>query len=609
MTPVFLEVDSSFRDRKEWPNPAEFEIPLSISGRNANSLTAVDPVSTAAPLVSWRGNTFDLTQPYTSPTISMTAVASALDNLGNVIHASDNGQTSVFGIPTPPGVFQNIDNYYAGCNITLGGMSSRIITSYWNEDGSTLFNILTPFPLTQPQTSNIIISDSTNVDTTTMFVPAQTGSVDNEYVGGFLIDDTTGSFYPITAFKSISNTLSYLVSPGKSPPPSNHLFSIRYNAPNERGQLSSITPSTSNTTFILPESFFGRELAGSFLEVFETILSASGVLDPTLGDGLKTVALGNNHPMPDNFYTGYHLAPYGSPPRRITSYEASTTLVTLEKSFLSDQRGVAFVVAPIFSTCRQIQKFVSYRGELQHGTTQLSLVFPESTASSQNGYYNNLFIKMKTGAAAGEVRQIFSYYVTVAGKIAYLNNGFSVPVMVGDLFVITSGYVAAPFPFSLYLQSFNILPFSYDNLNPFNFTGTKLEGTRCRQLTLLSLGLPNLKLQSGTGGLIAFYPYIYVTLINQNYKAAYNSLPSNNTNAASVTFRIVLGNVLSPLQQRFVNLGGYGVSLKLPFTLYDNLLFRVTLPTGEVFQTIQQDNISPIPVNPKLQISALFRID
>ena len=29
----YIEIDSTFRNRKEWPNPAEFEILISQSGR------------------------------------------------------------------------------------------------------------------------------------------------------------------------------------------------------------------------------------------------------------------------------------------------------------------------------------------------------------------------------------------------------------------------------------------------------------------------------------------------------------------------------------------------------------------------------------------------
>jgi len=54
----YIEIDSTYRDRKKNPNPAEFEIVLSQSGTQNNLLTAVDPIATAAPRITYKPRNF-----------------------------------------------------------------------------------------------------------------------------------------------------------------------------------------------------------------------------------------------------------------------------------------------------------------------------------------------------------------------------------------------------------------------------------------------------------------------------------------------------------------------------------------------------------------------
>ena len=54
----YLEITSSRRNRKEYPLPAQFEIPLSQSGQKL-PIEALDPVSVACSEVQWLGNTFN----------------------------------------------------------------------------------------------------------------------------------------------------------------------------------------------------------------------------------------------------------------------------------------------------------------------------------------------------------------------------------------------------------------------------------------------------------------------------------------------------------------------------------------------------------------------
>ena len=55
----YIEIDSTYRNRKEWPSPAEFEVLIAQSGRK-DRINAQDPVSYAARSNNfyWNSNNF-----------------------------------------------------------------------------------------------------------------------------------------------------------------------------------------------------------------------------------------------------------------------------------------------------------------------------------------------------------------------------------------------------------------------------------------------------------------------------------------------------------------------------------------------------------------------
>ena len=56
---IFLELDSTFRDRNLWPHPGEFQVSFSQSGRSTNQ-DMVDPVCVAIPEKVWTGKFFNV---------------------------------------------------------------------------------------------------------------------------------------------------------------------------------------------------------------------------------------------------------------------------------------------------------------------------------------------------------------------------------------------------------------------------------------------------------------------------------------------------------------------------------------------------------------------
>jgi len=151
-----------------------------------------------------------------------------------------------------------------------------------------------------------------------------------------------------------------------------------------------------------------------------------------------------------------------------------------------------------------------------------------------------------------------------------------------------------------------ILNFSYDNLNPFVYTGslTSQQELVCYEIELLSLLLPTETLTVANGGAISYYPYVYVELSN-TCSTNRNIIYSNNPNSTKQLFRVPIFDIQdNPV---FTKIGG-GMSQTIKFKPNDTLFFSVTLPNGEVFQNIVPERFSPLSPEPRIQISAMFSL-
>ena len=154
-------------------------------------------------------------------------------------------------------------------------------------------------------------------------------------------------------------------------------------------------------------------------------------------------------------------------------------------------------------------------------------------------------------------------------------------------------------------RKIEILSFSYDNLNPFVYTGSLLSQQElvCYEIELLSLILPTEILSVGHGGLITSYQFVYVELSNTCSVGTRNIIYSNNPNSTKTLFKVPLFDIQDP--PYYIKVGG-GMTQTIKFKPNDTLLFSVTLSNGEIFNTIIQERFSPDKPEPRIQISALF---
>lgn len=154
-------------------------------------------------------------------------------------------------------------------------------------------------------------------------------------------------------------------------------------------------------------------------------------------------------------------------------------------------------------------------------------------------------------------------------------------------------------------RKIELLSFSYDNLNPFVYTGSVLSQQElvCYELDLLSLILPTEQLKVLNGGIITQYRYVYVELSNTCSVGTRNVLYSNNPHSTRAQFKVPIFDIQDP--PFFIKIGG-GSTQTIKFKPNDTLLFSVTMSNGDVFETICEEQFSPFAPEPRIQITALF---
>jgi len=261
--------------------------------------------------------------------------------------------------------------------------------------------------------------------------------------------------------------------------------------------------------------------------------------------------------------------------RTITDYDGTTKIATLDSAF-----GGGWANTDSYQIRREEP---IYQGTLTAGTISTA-TFPAAVGTRD---YTGFYVYITAGAASGDVRRITAYDTTT--RVATVGPNFS----------------AAPGA-----VTFEILAFTRDNYYPMVFTGSQLsnQNMACWEITLVSLTLPNLTLI--TGGRSVVYPYFLVEISNRGDSSARNRdlIYSNNPEATRAVFQAVTSDTSSVSSTNFIKLDGSGATQTMKFKPNDTLYVRVFTPTGQLFQTVTSDDLSPLPPNPLLQMSAFLAI-
>jgi len=606
----YIEIDSTFRDRTQWPLPGEFVVLISQSGRKGVQ-DAVDPYSTAAAKTKWSSNNFQADN-LTSPSITVSVETTS----GTFGEAGDNNTILVIG---SPGELQRIEQYYDSAVIVNAAGDRRRITGYrYLGNDRAEITIFSAFPAFLADGVPLIIEDPTDVSSPSyplFFVPAG-NSGSNSYIGCYLYNESRQESRPVagydfsTHFLTVDTTGSQDSTVTTGPVTSwlvSDVYSIRRAQPGPCVTLTGTTANTSSFNFSPTTNLSG--LRNSFLEKTDILTTAQRGGALTAGTA-SSVGLTVTSVAVDGFYNGCTI--------RMTS-GAATGLVSTISSYVS--AGFVATLTPGFPTAtppavgntyvlecpieaRRINKYIDYRASATGGSLS-TIEFP-TTASSTIGFYNGVYVD----AGASGIRLITNYSVTT--KTATVTPDFAVAPINGQAFTITSGVVSPSFTGSLLTNDVCILPFTADNLVPFVYTGSLVSQQEmvCYEMELLNLVLPNQTLSVGAGSRTSFYQYVYVELSNVSGASAGNKniIYSNNPNATRMVFRAAIDDVPNPIISSFIKIDGDGMVQTLKFKPNDNLKFSVHLSNGEVFDTIVDEFYSPSAPNPLIQVSACFSL-
>lgn len=550
----YLEIDSTYRNRNQYPLPSNFIVDISQSGRG-DKLSARDPVSYASPIHYWNNSFLEDAASYTTATSGNISVdnsysPSDLSTLKITLAGGDS--------------FRQVYDFYVGAvfDVTNGGVANvrRRITSYERINATTaIIKVDKAFDSSSFGTDGFIqnptpLATDTASSTIKMFIPAGS-DIDNYYVNYYIqLVNSPGGLTP-EAIKIVnydgtlrlatleSATTDDWADTGTQAT-ANSNFAIRKQIPTSNGDLLGVSSNGMVVQLALASSSVTSDYVGSFLRMVEPVPTTSGFSSPD--------------------------EPYGEEKRIVKYIAASGTFVNTYGS----------------------------------GTNTFIL---DNTASNVDDYYLNSFIT----TAGGITKQIASYVgSTRSGTISGTWGGSGIAS--GEGWTIRTAFLSGPFSTDpgtgSTVNQYELEQFSYDNWNPFDYTGSLVSSQNpvCYEIQLENLVLPNEILT--TGSKIAFYPYVYVELRSVTSSSQNSIIYSNNPNSKKMMFRATVDDVSDQETTSFIKINGDDQKQTVKFKPNDSFRFSVKLPNGTYFTTEDVDKVSPTEPDPLLQISALFSL-
>jgi hypothetical protein len=197
----YLDIYSTYRNRNIWPNPGEFEVLVSISGRKS-AMNADDPVALASPSVAWTSSLFNATA------LGANNVQGAIANVG-VGNATSN---QIITFTSATGVLQQSTDYYRGAtwrSITDPTQYAKVASYKYlgNDRGQvTLDNAVV---VTVGDTFDILDpTDLTDTSNPLFFVPMGVDKPSAYYIRYLLYNETLNQFRTIDSYDNTTGLLT-----------------------------------------------------------------------------------------------------------------------------------------------------------------------------------------------------------------------------------------------------------------------------------------------------------------------------------------------------------------------------------------------------------------
>lgn len=200
----YLEIDSTYRNRKQYPNPSNFTVLIAQSGTR-DAMHAYDPVSLAAPQKRWVPN--KLISPFISGTVDTPANA-PLNTPGEFVMCVLIGNNAV----KDPG-------YYVGAPIEIASPAppETVKITGWsylstNATHDCFTVTVSPAFSATPSGSVTFLPDTTDLANGSVFIPD--GFVaDHYYVGCILYNETQTNWRPIISYDGTTKLVGLNLSP------------------------------------------------------------------------------------------------------------------------------------------------------------------------------------------------------------------------------------------------------------------------------------------------------------------------------------------------------------------------------------------------------------
>lgn len=353
----YLDFNSAYRNRVLWPEPGEFAINLAQSCP-VNSISAVDPVSKATPLLSWTSNRFQQNAA-SSTTVSGTVLATGVGQ-------SNSNDIIIF--QTGANNLQQEYNYYIHSILqsTSPAAKSRIIEYKYlgNNTGQVKLNI----PINLPAGTTVQITDPSSFadpNLGLLFVPGG-GEGNDDYFGKIIYNETLKESRIITGYDNDTGLLTI-------------------------GLPSIATWLTTHNYSIRPENPLFATVSGGASTRTNIIITGGSTVD-NIYNGMfirvVPVVYINNLTPPENEY------------RRIVAYDGTTNVATVFPPFSG----------PVLISNIELLQFsydnantFTYKGTLEgepsiYAIRLLSLTLPNRILEGANGgkiaYYPYVYVEL-----------------------------------------------------------------------------------------------------------------------------------------------------------------------------------------------------------------------
>jgi len=592
----FIEITSSNRNRSQYPQPAQFEVPFApprslntnqtlkgaFSYTNNTRLIYTENVDVADPITSgiveyqWYGQNqlYDTGIIVSSTIVGADYTSLTVSGLSRTYSASNN--------------YIVLNNRIISCSIT----GSTITFTVPQPTSSLTLSVNLPFQ---------ILTRNSYYDTSTL----QTGT-----------PSTVSRFYVnvnnlISPYKNITN------------------FYVGYSlvlTSGVAGIINSYTPSSGLFTVELPLL--------STINQLDTVT----IIDPSNGSNianpLKIVlplidSTGKTILSYDQSYNDYYLIDETQSSTtlsfsRIVSFDFILNTVTLETPLtnwtINDKYTIRktlpkqfFITAPDPGLA-QPTPVTNYNPIL----VASNCIFLPSTLTQTDNFYNGQYIYIYPNQV---VNNQTTSLQNIKGSCFYIQSYIGSPYNACIIGEVKTPILRNPsyyYPsyentnpsFPLPGTSINIVSFENDNYNPLMYNGSTVSQneTVAYEISLVNLTLPNLTLITGSRS--SFYPYVYVEIANATAASlsSKNIIYSNNPNSTDALFIVPITDINDPIRSTFIKLDGGSMTQTVKFKPNDCLRFSVYLPNGRLYQTIMSDYYSPSGPNPFTQIDALFGI-